>query len=211
MSNASPWPVLDYEQAGKNVRLVNSSGTFIDAENPLPAGSAALPPANFAYEYLRVVTGTGAQGSVEMNLNSVTTGTVYEYVVPADKVFNFARVNFVIVDANVRPDDFGGIAGGLATGSTFEIIDDDANTQLVDFTNGVRMQTNADFIPLSGADVVINDVAGVDDMLPIRFSIFKAGSNMKLTAGQRVRWTNWDNLTAITKFRAMAQGQLMDV
>lgn len=210
MSNAPPWPVLDYEQAGKNVRMVDSSGTFITAENQFPVGAAALPPPDFTYEFLRVATGTGLQGSVEMNLNSVTTGTVYEYVVPAGKVFDFARVNFVIVDVNVRPEDFGGIAGGLATGSTFEIIDDDANTQVLDFMNGTRMQTNADFIPLSGADVVINDVAGADDMLPIRFTIIKAGRPMQLTAGQRVRWTNWDNLTALTKFRAMVQGIMVD-
>lgn len=210
MSPAPPQPVLDYEQAGKNVRIVDSSGTLITSTNQLAVGSASLPPANFVYKHLRVATGTGVLGSIEMNLNSLTTGTIYEYVVPPGKVFDFSRVNFVIVDGSIAPTDFGGIVGGLPTGSTFEIIDADANTQLLDFLDEVRIHTNADFVPIAGADVAINDVVGADDQLPIRFSIFKAGRNMLLTEGQRVRWTNWDNLTAITKFRAMVQGMEKD-
>lgn len=204
----SPTPSPDYRQAGTNTRLCDDQSELITPLNQLPAGGAHLPPDNFVYKWLRVVTGTGQQGSVEMNLNSVTTGTVYEYEVEADKVFSFRRINFVLVDAAITPIKFGGIAA-LPTGSTLQIIDADG-AELLDFMDGIRIKTNADFVGMAGADVMINAVGGTDDQLPIRFTIAKAGRMIKLTEGQRIRWTNWDNLTGLTKFRTMIQGIIKD-
>ena len=201
-------PPLEFQQAGISVRLCDDQGEVITSLNQLAVGGAPLPPDNFIYKWLRVATGTGQQGSVAMNLNSVTTGTVYEYEVPADKVFAFSRINFVIVDAAIAPAKFGGIAA-LPTGSTFQVIDADGS-ELLDFMDGVRIKTNPDFAGMAGADVMINISGGQDDQLPIRFSIFKAGRMMKLAAGQKIRWTNWDNLTGLTKFQTMVQGIIKD-
>lgn len=67
------------------------------------------------------------------------------------------------------------------------------------------IKVNSDFTILAGADVAITAVVG-DDMLPIRFSIFKAGAHMLLTPGVIVRWTNRDDLSDITTFRMGLQG-----
>ena len=191
--------------------LFTGSGT---QANPIVTSSpTSLPATNAGYKFLSISSGPSGTPiiAIDMNTNSTATVSVFEYQVPAGQAFNFNRVNFTITDSSVDPGSFGGIAGGLPSGSLFEIIDNDGTTQLLDFSDGFAIQTNDDFVPLAGVDVPILNLAG-DDLLPIRFSVFKGlGGPIRLTAGQRIRWTNRDNLTAITKFRAMVQGRLEDV
>lgn len=173
--------------------------------------SAPKSPADFIYQYLQRTSGPAGTNAYDMNTNSGTGSpapSVFEYQVPANRTFKLVRINFIIVDGSINPGDFGGISGALTNGCLFQIIDDDGSTEALDFTGGVPIATNADFGPLAGVDIPISELVG-DDQLPIRFTIAKAGAMMRLTAGQRVRWTNRDNVSAITKFRAMVQGVLV--
>jgi hypothetical protein len=170
--------------------------------------STPKDPADFVYEYL--IRASGPQSPLgtdyDMDTASNAVATVFEYQVPGGKRFKFNRINFVLVDDSISPGDFGGIGGGLTNGCLLQIVDSDGSTVLCHFgTDTVVIKTNADFAPLAGTDVPISALAG-DDLLPVRFSVFKAGSPMLLTSGQRMRWTNRDDLSAITKFRAMVQG-----
>lgn len=168
-------------------------------------------PADFVYQYLQRVSGPAGANAYDMDTasgNDDPAPSVFEYQVPAGRTFKLVRINFVIVDGSISPGDFGGISGALTNGCLFQIIDDDGATEVLDFTGGVPIATNADFGGLAGADIIITELAG-DDLLPIRFTIEKAGAQMRLTAGQRVRWTNQDDVSTITKFRAMVQGVLV--
>lgn len=180
-------------------------------QNRRETSSISKRPENFVYALLRLADGPAAAGGLvyDMNTNSTPTGTSkFEYTVPSGRTFDFSRVNLVISDVGIRPGDFGGINGGLATGSSLQVIGLDDST-LIDFTEGVNIQTNDDLGAMAGSDIPIAALAG-DDLLPVRFSIFKAGNQMKLLGGEKIRWTNRDNLSSITKFRGMIQGTLND-
>jgi len=135
--------------------------------------------------------------------------SVFIYQVPEGKIFYMSRINFLITDANIRPDLFGGIAA-LSVGCLAKIVNA-RNEVLINFCDGRPIQSNGHFAYLAGAD--IQQVAGTStDTLPIRWSLFKAfaGRALKLTAGQKFQWTNQDALTGLDEFRAMVQGWLVD-
>lgn len=167
---------------------------------------SAKTPDEYVYEYLRRISGpASASGNLyDMDTDSDLQNSVFEYQVPTNQTFRLARVNFELVDGAMQVNRFGGI-NTLASGCLFRIVNVGGSVTLLDFTNGVPIQRNADFAPLAGVDSVIEPAAG-DDMLPVRFSIFKAGAPMLIAGGQRVQWTNRDDLSGLTVFRAMVQG-----
>lgn len=172
---------------------------------PTKSSSSKANPEDYSYKFLRLASGPTGTSGLNYNMDTASDGTpsVFEWTVPTGRIFTFVRINFVIVDGGIGPGKFGGISG-LSNGCLFEIIDENG-AQILDITDGVPLATNEDFSPLAGSDVPIVALAG-DDLLPIRFTIAKAGQPMKLTAGQKVRWTNRDDISALTKFRAMVQG-----
>lgn len=168
--------------------------------------SSKANPNEFVYAFLKLASGPTGTGGLNYNMDTASDSTpsVFEWEVPAGRTFTFVRINFVIIDASMSPGDFGGISGPLTNGCLFEIIDENGS-QILDFTDGVPIATNADFTPLAGSDTEITELVG-DDLLPIRFTIAKAGEPMTLIAGQKIRWTNRDDVSGLTKFRAMIQG-----
>ncbi|MHA2068110.1 MAG: hypothetical protein ACXABY_27430 [Candidatus Thorarchaeota archaeon] len=188
------------------VQFVDENG--VKVFNQVLTSSKPTTPDNVVYEFLKRIAGPlAASGETfDLNSNSAGTDTIFNFRVPGDKIFKFSRINFVIVDGSIGPGDFGGIGGGLTDGCLLQIVDSDGVTVLNHFgTDDVPIKTNEDFSPLAGTDVPISALAG-DDLLPIRFSVFKAGAPMELTPKQNIRWTNRDDLSALTKFRAMIQG-----
>lgn len=184
----------------------------VSLQHTQPVQPSSLPrnPEDFVYEYLQLASGPTGTSSFDLDtVSSLIAPSVFEYEVPAGKEFSFARINLILVDASISPNDFGGISSGLTNGCLFEIIATDGSTQVKSFTGLLPIKQNSDFTPLAGTDTPITELVG-DDQLPIRFSVFKSGAFMKLVAGQRIRWTNRDDLNALTKFRAMVQGILND-
>lgn len=166
----------------------------------------AVTPEKFLYEHLLLTSGPQSASGEDYDLNtnsSLATPSVFEYVVPAFTTIDFARATFFITDGAITPNKFGGVAA-LANGCLFEIIDTDGSSVLLDFFNGVPIKTNDQFAKIAGIDAVATFASG-DDWLPIRFTVQKAGKKMRLTAGQRVRWTNRDNISTITRFQFVIQ------
>lgn len=171
------------------------------------AENVAVTPDKLIYKLLQRTSGpqSASGNDYDLDTDSDVTPTVFGYEVPAGKIVIIARVNLSLVDNSINPNDFGGIMGGLATGCLFQAIDSDSSTELLDFLDGVPIQQNLQFALLAGVDIPITEFAG-DDLFPIRFTIGNSGRRMRLSAGQRIRWTNQDDLSALTKFMIEVQG-----
>ncbi len=183
----------------------------VDAGVTVTVSGVTKAVGEFIYANLTRISGPqSASGTdYDMDTDSDVVSSVFEYQVPAGSNFKFGRINITIVDGAIRPGQFGGLGAALTNGCLFQIVDVGGG-EVLDFTNGVPITFNAEFALLAGIDTVIHPVAG-DDWLPIRFSIFKSGAPMLLPPGFRVRWTNRDDVSALTTFRMMVQGILVGV
>lgn len=151
-----------------------------------------------------------ADGTVDMNIDGSGGAVVFDYIVPAGtiyKQFLFSRLNFVVVDGNIRWGRFGGLAAALTNGLLVQALDDN-NVIQQHFTTDIHpIRTNEDFGGLAGVDNVIRLAAG-DDAMPVRFSIFKSGNLMTMLPNWRVRVVVQDNLSEITHMDGIVQGVL---
>lgn len=183
-----------------------AGGTIND---PSYISSTPAVPARFVYKLLMRTSGPqSASGEdYDMDTDSDQTVSVFEYQVPASYTFKLWRVNFEIVGTGMRMLYFGNTTGPLTNGCLFQIMDSDGATELLDFTNGLTIASNADFALLAGVDSIIQPAAG-EDIMPVRFTVAKAGAPMLLTAGQRIRWTVRDDISSNAVFRTMVQGTI---
>lgn len=183
---------------------------FTPEDSTITTVSNPMLPGEFVYEFLQRTSGPQSASGNDWDLDTVSnvTPSVFEYQVPVGaKSFSFNRINIELVDNAMQANRFGGV-GALANGCLLQIVDDDGITILHHFGTDIQpLQQNSNFTVLAGVDAVVTFLAG-DDMLPIRFSVFKAGAPMELIVGQRIRWTNRDDISGLTIFRIMAQGTL---
>jgi hypothetical protein len=195
-----PVIIADIEE-GTQLSVVVAPGTSFEV-----SVSSSTSANDFIYKNLLLTSGpqSATGNDYDINTNSAVTPSVFEYEVPAFTTIDFSRCNIFMTDGNIGPNGFAGLAA-LSNGCLFEIIDSDGTTVLLDFLDGVPLTTNDQFTKLAGVDTVATFAAG-DDFFPIRFTMARAGKKMRLTAGQRIRWTNQDNLSAITRFQFMVQG-----
>lgn len=152
---------------------------------------------NLIFKYVR----SGV--SAELNIDGSSSSVDFDYVAEVDTAIE--RINIEIVDGSIRNDRFAGLAAALPNGLLFKVFDSDGTTELFDFCDNVPITITSDFVALAGTDSIIAQAAG-DDSLPIRWTLGKSGKMLKLTAGQRFRITVQDDLSTITRFRAMVQG-----
>lgn len=197
---------VHHKCAGNIIQIESGDGIAISASNPLPFSPSPAIPSRFIYKFLSRVSGPQAASTNDVDLNtasSLATPSVFEY--QASGRVRIRRINFEMVDSGIQNQRFAGLAG-LANGCLLEVVDDDGATQILDFLDGNPIIMNGDFAPLSGVDSVPFTVGAGDDAMPVRFTIGKAGAAMLLTNSQIIRWTNQDDLSAITRFRGMVQG-----
>jgi hypothetical protein len=145
-----------------------------------------------------------------MNIDGSGGAVNFDYAVPAGtiyKQFSFSRINFVIVDGNIRWGQFAGLGAALANGLLLQILDDEDVVQQHFSTDVHPLRTNEDFSGLTGVDNIIRLAAG-DDAIPVRFSIFKSGNMMTMLPNWRVRVVVQDNLSGITHMDGLVQGVL---
>jgi hypothetical protein len=159
--------------------------------------SGATEADQFVFDFLR----NGA--SRDMNVDG-TTPVNFDFVATADT--NVERIMFFIEDGNIAPSKFGGVSA-LATGCLLKVLDTDGTTVIKDFLDGETITTHPEFSLLAGVDIQPDAGAG-DDVVPIRWTISKAGAKLLLLTDQRVRFTVQDDLTGLTKFYALLQGTL---
>lgn len=191
------------------VEFVDTKGSRCG--NYICIDNTALPE-DFSYKYLRYVSGPTGVSDIDMNTDSsLGNPSIFEYQVPSARQLKLRRINFELVEDAMQNQRFAGLASALANGCLLEIIDDNGITQLLDFLDSAPVTMNADFAILAGVDSVVNVLGVGDDALPIRFTIGKAGANMLLSAGRRIRFTVQDDLSSITRFRAQTQGIFEDI
>lgn len=142
-------------------------------------------------------------GSEEMAVNGSVTPETFQVVAPNDGI-EAVRINFLIADANIRIYDFFGGIAALTNGITIKAMD--GATELFDFIAGRTIKRNAHFTWLAGVDTPVLDAVG-DDVLPVRWTIEKSGESFRLQGGQSIDITISDDLTGLTSFTAMLQGQ----
>ncbi len=181
---------------------------IVSGDNPVATKSSPMQPDEFVYAFLQRTSGPASASGDDWNMDtdSDVVSSIFEYEVqPGVLSFKFTRINIEIVDSAIQANRFGGV-GALANGCLLQIVDSDSTTILQHFGTDIQpIQQNSNFSVLAGVDAPITFVAG-EDLLPIRFSIFKAGAPMELTVGQRVRWVNQDDISGLTIFRIMVQG-----
>ncbi len=178
------------------------AGVWRDAFSTMPVDI----PANFLYDHLH----DSVADSDDMNVNGSVTAVNFDFEVATGKIFILSRINAQFRD-NTKdiPNGFFSLAA-LGNGLLIQILDTDGTTVLQDFdTTADPLKNHADMIALAGVDVDTDSTANVSAG-GFRFSIFKTGSFMKLTAGQKVRVVVQDNLEAMQEFRFMVQGTLKD-
>ncbi|KKL93691.1 hypothetical protein LCGC14_1872180 [marine sediment metagenome] len=153
---------------------------------------------------------SASDGTVDMNIDASGGAVNFDYIVPAGTVYDifmFSRLNFVIVDGNIRWGRFAGLGAALNNGVLLQVLDDNDVIQQHFSTDVHPLRTNEDFGGLTGVDNVIRLAAG-DDAIPIRFSIFKSGNTMTLFPNWRVRVVIQDNLSEISHMDGLVQGIL---
>lgn len=159
-------------------------------------------PGEFLFKCLRL--NSIATETVSMN-TAIVSGSTHEfgYKVPAGQHATITRVIFNLVNGNIRPTNFGGVAS-LTTGILVEAWSS-GNTVIQDFLDSTTIKQNHEFDRLASIDVVTLDAAG-DDHLPIRWTIAKSGRALSLVSGQKLVVTVQDSLDGMTAFGAVVQG-----
>lgn len=172
--------------------------------------SPAIDAGKMLFAYTTHKSGPAVGGDPEnMATAGATAGTpsIFEYTVPANTTMRVARLNFAIIDTGLQLARFGGIPA-LASGCLLDVVDVNG-LSILDMTGGRPITTNADFLYGAGIDMEIDTGGGGSlDVVKVRFSLFKAGRNVILRAGESVRWTIRDDLTGIDQFRCQVQGTM---
>jgi hypothetical protein len=172
-------------------------------ENP-QINSFAVDPRYFINEYLQHVSGpTGSDDNNMVTVASPGDSSVFAYTVPVQTEVRIARMNLGIVDAAPTLTKFGGIAA-LTNGVLMDVTDRNG-LSILDLTAGRPVVQNADYLYLAGIDMEIATGMGLD-VVKVRYSLFKSGANLRLKAGEQIRFTIQDDLTGIDQFRCMVQG-----
>lgn len=158
------------------------------------------PPADSIFTFLR-----NGPSTKEMNQNGSVTPVDFKYTAPEGKRAVIERLNVEIMDNGIKMDLFGAIAaltGGLEIG-----VYDEQDQLLLDPTDGHPLTRNGNWSFLAGVDARIYAGAGLD-IMNVRWTISRAGAPWRLDPGHYIRFRVQDDLTAISEFHVMVQGQL---
>ncbi len=176
---------------------------------PVDPNSPAIDAGKMLYAYMTHKSGPAVVGDpLNMATTGATPGTpsIFEYTVPANTEMRIARLNWALIDANPTLTQFAGIAG-LTNGCLLDVVSASGQS-LLDLTGGRPFMANKDFLYAAGIDMVIVIEAAGPDVVKVRFSIFKAGRNAIVKAGESIRWTIRDSLEGIAEFRCQVQGTM---
>jgi len=171
----------------------------------LSRDAMAANAATFIFKALRRdSTDTGSVELTDIANAPASSKAEYGYQVPIGETTLVNRVIFDIVDSSVDPGDFGGVNNGLANGIKIMVVDSSNNT-LCDFLDGDTIRRNHQFCWLAGNDVDHVESAK-DDHLPIRWTLGKAGSLVRLNETEKFIIEVRDNLSMITSMRVFING-----
>jgi len=184
----------------------NVTGDAIDGNTCMHVATklSSSRPGNFIYKFLRE---DNTAASADMNVNATSTSTrSFQYSPGAGKFACVNRLLILVLDTGIEPALFGGLTA-LTNGVKITCNDTDGS-ELIDFTDGDAINSNAEWVHLAGTDNPITDSGvgpGIDE-LAVRWTIGKAGSSLFLKETQSIRFEIRDDLSGLTEFRAMVQG-----
>ncbi len=138
-----------------------------------------------------------------MSINGSVTPVAFEWENIRSRPAAIARTLWSILDAGPTANTFGGIAGGITNGLLIELVDN-ADVVQFDFFDGETVKKNHQFGLLAGVDWVV--LAGPGDAFTVRWTLAKAGKELRLPPGFKLRVTVQDDLTPIDSMTVMLQG-----
>jgi hypothetical protein len=148
----------------------------------------------------------GGSGEIEMAVDGSSVTQVFAHTVPATEAHAISRCLMQVI---VNGPTVTGFASGsaLTNGILVDAIDADGN-ELADFTP-TPIKDNHNFLKLAGVDA-LNELGAGLDVLPVRWTLRKAGFLPVFPSGSSFRIHIRDDLTdagfAITTFLANVQG-----
>ena len=155
-------------------------------------------PRNMIFKLL-----TNPTNGVDMAGASTTGTATFGFVATAPT--DMVRLNIMLLDGSITMPEFGGEAA-LTNGLVVRIVDTDG-TELIDFLDGAPIVKNADWHLLAGTDGnSINTQGAGDDVFSVRWTIDRAGQEIKLLPGQAFQVIRRDSFVEITELRMMLQG-----
>lgn len=162
----------------------------------------AIAPADAVLELL------AATGPVtDARVDGSGTPVAFNYLVAAGKALVLDELVLMIRDTGAFTGITFGVIAALTNGIKLEVRDTDGNTVLKSLIPGGVAKKHADLAAIPGA--VLSQVFA--DTLQVRIPARVEGWPLLVTAGQYVRLTVADNLTALDEFRASIRGRLSSV
>ncbi|GAF93085.1 unnamed protein product [marine sediment metagenome] len=154
----------------------------------------------FIFKYMRKDT------SADMSVSGIVSAQTFTYTCPVGVYATISRTNWHALATGIVGGGFLSLAE-LANGVTIASYDTDGVTVLKDYCDGIAITKHADLSLLAGVDqVVVDAVANQPDTWASRWTLAKAGDDVRLWPGQSIGITVRDDLTAIPHFQVMIQG-----
>ena len=153
--------------------------------------------------------GTGTKNAVGNYSPAGDGATPFYYEVPVGK--NRVEIHRMVFDltdtAGIQQDEYGNTGGALVNGFTFQVIDTDGSTVLLDMCDSVAIKTNGDWGRYC-YDVNLLDwgTSPANQSVQVRWTWARAGQPIILDEGQRVQVTLNDDFTGLIEHYFMLHG-----
>lgn len=161
----------------------------------LPLGAGQVPFTKFFRD---------SEGDIEMNNDYSLDPETFSLTPDLDDIVVLRIVKIAILDSNVSPSDFGGIANGLANGFQFTMFKE--GRVITDFTDGELIKTNHGLGNLTN----INSLTTVGTMISLFFnvdlSLFGFPVVLDQSKNSKIQVTFNDDLSSITAFSMVGVG-----
>ncbi len=131
-----------------------------------------------------------------MNVDGSITPVNFDFT--ANQYCEVRRINFFIQDNGIQPSNFGGLSE-LTNGIELKI------PGKLDFLAGFPIKTHRQFGLLAGINIDLASGPG-DDVITVNW---EREEDIHLEAGDKIRLTVKDNLSGLSKFYAMVQGNYL--
>lgn len=157
-------------------------------------------PGGHAFIFLR-----DSFGSEDMNVDGSIVPVNFDFVVPANTWIDLYGLNFVIENAMITPQSFGGLPP-LPNGIAIQLLAADLDAVLQDVTVEGVLNSISDFGFLNGMSISILRASPPADVFIGSWNLEDTGAAFRLLSGQKVRVVVQDDLTGLSSFSVMVQG-----
>lgn len=148
------------------------------------------------------------QGNINMNVDGSVTPRSFRYTVSDNEHMTLLRLEFVIVDEDIRATRFGGLPA-LTNGVLVSTKNSEGEVQLGGIT---PFKMNYEWLLLSGNVNSIQDylLPNRNDIFQFSWPIYQLGVSLILEPGDYVEVLVRDDLRGLTDFRVIATGRMVN-